>query len=164
MANPTIPISSLLNVDNSSTMEDPVVAVERGVQHSLDQLESTGVLQACNRMDIESLLNPVEESRTGDNPTNEEICQAVLDGQKAWEEGLVNDGDDNVDDDASIEAPPTPHKVHLAASVINWYVNNINDPLAHKLEGVLASFSQQMCLEETRSMVDSRITDFFPNN
>ena len=54
-----------------------------------------------------------------------------------------NDRDHDVDNDASIESPPMPQEVHLAALVINWYVYNINDPLTQKLEGVLASFSHQ---------------------
>ena len=46
-------------------------------------------LTASNRMDIEELLNPIDESQVMDKTTDEEICQAVLDTHKAQEEGPV---------------------------------------------------------------------------
>ena len=67
-------------------------------------------------MDTEALLNPadVDESSIINETTDEEICRAVLDAIKVWEEGLINDEDNDIDDDAH--------------------------PIAHKLEEVLASF------------------------
>ena len=135
--NPSIPISSLLNVDD---IENPVAAAEKQLNHALDELESTGVLQASNRMNIEALLNPADESRVMDETTDKEICQAVLDARRAQEEGLINGGDDDVDDDASVELCPTHREVLQAASVINKYTDTLKDPIARKLEGVLASF------------------------
>ena len=39
-----------------------------------------------------------------------------------------------------------------AASVINKYIDSVDDPVAHKLERILASFKCQMQLEMSFSM------------
>ena len=156
--NPSIPISSLLNVDN---IENPVAPAEKQLNHALDELESTGVLQASNRMDIEALLNLVDESRIMDETTDDEICWAVLDARRAQEEALINGGDDDADDDASVEPCPTHREVLQAASVLNKYSDTLDDPIARKLEGVLASFRHQMRLEMSHSMKSTHLTDYF---
>jgi hypothetical protein len=110
---------------------------------------------------IEALLNPVDESHVVDEVTDEEIFHTVIDAQDAQEDGPINSGDDDIDDDASIEACSTCCKVLQAATVISRYVDNVDGPLAHKLEMVLASFGHQMRLQESRSMVSTHLTDFF---
>jgi hypothetical protein len=112
-------------------------------------------------MDLEALLNPADESRVMDETTDEEICQAVLDARKAQEEVLINGGDDDVDDDASVELCPTHREVLQAASVINKYIDTLDDPIARKVEGVLASFRHQMRLEMSHSMKSTHLTDYF---
>jgi len=67
-------------------------------------------------MDIEALLNPADESQVMDETTDEEICQAVLDVRRAQEEGLINGGDDDVDDDASVEPCPMHREVQYTSS------------------------------------------------
>jgi hypothetical protein len=138
-------------------------ANEKQLTRALDDLESTGVLQPSNRMDIEALLNPVDElPQVMEETTDEEICQAVLDAKKAQEAGLINGGDDDVDDDPSaIEPCPTHREVLQAASVINKYIDTLNDPIARSLEGVLASFRYQMWLEMSCSMKSTHLTDYF---
>ena len=79
-------------------------------------------------MDTEALLNPADESLIISETMDEEICWAVLDAIKAWEEGLINDRDDDIDDDAH--------------------------PVACKPEEVLASSRCQMQLEMSYSMTD----------
>ena len=56
---PLIPISILL--DHSSTQLDLVAHAEKQVEAALDDLVTMGALQKTNRMDIDSLLNPVGE-------------------------------------------------------------------------------------------------------
>ncbi|KAF8228864.1 hypothetical protein L208DRAFT_1402999 [Tricholoma matsutake] len=158
--NPSIPVSLLLNVDDTHGLEDPVTIVEKQLESALDELVSTGALQASNRMDIEALLNPADKSHVIDETTDEEICQAVLDAQKAQEEGLINGGDNDVDDDAPVEPCPTCRKVLQAAAVINKYIDGVDDPSACKLEGILASFKHQMQLEMS-SMNSTHLTDHF---
>ena len=48
-----------------------------------------------------------------------------------------------------------------AASVINKHIDSVDDPVAHKLEGVLASFRCQMWLEMSHSMKSTHLTDYF---
>ncbi|KAF8228877.1 hypothetical protein L208DRAFT_222871 [Tricholoma matsutake] len=84
-----------------------------------------------------------------------------MDARNAQEDRPINDGDDDINDDASIEACPTRREVLQAATVITRYVDTVDGALARKLETVLASFGRQMRLEESRSMVPTRLTDFF---
>jgi hypothetical protein len=161
--NPTISISLLLNTDETGS-QDPVGDAEAQVKSVLDELELTGVLQARNRMDINELLNPADEEQNLDEVTDEEICKAVLDAQKAQEEALINGGDDDIDDDARVEPCPTCQEVLRAASVISRYADHVDDPVARKLEAVLASFGRQMCLEASHSMVSTRLNEYFTRN
>jgi hypothetical protein len=112
-------------------------------------------------MDIEALLNPHEESQMMDGARDEEICQAVLATRNAQEDGPINGGDNDVDDDSPLEPCPTRREVFRAASVINRYVEHLDDPLSRKLEAILASFGRQIHLEESRSMSPTRLTDYF---
>ena len=73
---PSVPISSL--VHNADPQMDPVLHAENQLQDVLDDLESTGCLQSVNRMDIEGLLNPAEESVIIDDTTDQEIYEAVM--------------------------------------------------------------------------------------
>ena len=50
----------------------------------------------------------------------------------------VNGGYD-IDDDA-VDQKPTHKEALTATFVLRSYVTNINEPFAHKLEGILASF------------------------
>lgn len=66
-------------------------------------------------------------------------------------------------DDASVEhpSPPTHCDVLQAASVINRYIDSIDDPVACKLKGILASFEHQNHLERTCPLVPIQITTYF---
>ncbi|KAN0105414.1 hypothetical protein V8E52_003287 [Russula decolorans] len=46
-------------------------------------------------------------------------------------------------------------------SLITDYTDTINDPIARKIEGLLSSFSRQICLEQSRGMKETVITDYF---
>ena len=70
---PSVPTSNLLCADSSEARRptisddsedgpDPIVEVENEVSEALDDLEATGALQQSNRMTIEELLNPIEET------------------------------------------------------------------------------------------------------
>lgn len=64
LAQPTMPILSLLNTDNTHAGQgDPIANAEQCVEGALNKLESTGALQHVNRMDIDALLNPAGESQ-----------------------------------------------------------------------------------------------------
>ena len=120
---PMIPISSLINP--TAGQQDPIANAEKRVQSALDDLVSTGALQRDNRMNIEALLNPAAEAQNLDEMTDEEICQAVQDARKAEYE--ATDSGDHSDDEAPC---PTRREVLQAVSVINSYVDNLDDAIA----------------------------------
>jgi hypothetical protein len=97
LAPPTVPISSLLRAPSPN--QDPIAAIVDELRFALDDLEETGALQSQNRMDIEALLNPPEESQMMDGTTDEEICQAVL---AAHEDEEGESSDVGVEDDMSV--------------------------------------------------------------
>ncbi|KAI0270279.1 hypothetical protein BGY98DRAFT_981870 [Russula aff. rugulosa BPL654] len=109
-----------------------------------------------NRMDIEALLNPAEESRMVDDTTDEEICQAVLAAHNAQEEQPIDE-----ENDTPLEPCPTYREVFQAASVISRYAGHVDDPVARKLEAILASFGRQMRLERSQALTTTHITDYF---
>ena len=161
IAQPSIPISSLLH--NPPPKTNPVAHAEKQVEAALDDLVATGALQKNNRMDIESLLNPVGESHILTETSDKEIYQAVMDSIMARENIEINGGDDvNGDDiDISIEPCPTYRDVLKAASAIGRYIEDLNCPIARKIEALLGSFNRQLQLEETKSMKDTVLTDLF---
>ena len=109
-----------------------------------------------NRMDIEALLNPAEESRMVDDTTDEEICQAVLAAHNAQEEQPIDE-----ENDTPLEPCPTYREVFQAASVISRYAGHVDDPVARTLEAILASFGRQMRLERSQALTTTHITDYF---
>jgi hypothetical protein len=112
-------------------------------------------------MDIKALLNPAAESQMIDEVTDKEIFHMVLDAQNAEEEGPINGGDEDIDDNASVEACLTCCEVLQPSAVITRYIDIVDDPLTCKLETVLASFGHQMHLAESHSMITTHLTDFF---
>ena len=100
---PTIPISDLLHHSNIQT--DPIIDVEWQVKLAIDDLVGRGTLQIMNRMDVESLLNPSEESHVLTEATDVDIYHAVLDAIEARENIEMKGGDD-VDDDGPVEPCP----------------------------------------------------------
>ena len=105
---PSLPISALIH--DAALHEDPLAHAEKLVVDALDDLESTGALQATNRMSIEALLNPEGKRETMDESTDEEIYQAV--------------------DDGPVQTCPTIHEVLQAAATLNRYIDELDDPIA----------------------------------
>ena len=158
LAQPAIPVLSLLQqLHSPSYDQDPIAAAKNELICALDDLEAIGVLQKVNRMDLEDLLNPPEESRMEDT-TDEEIFQAVMAECNSQEEGPM-DGD--VEGDAVAEPRPTYHEVIEAASVMSRHVAHIDDPVARQLEVILASMGRQMRLERSNGLTATHITDYF---
>jgi hypothetical protein len=153
---PTIRISSLLNNEPANS----VTAAENHVSASLDHLEEIGVLQRGNWMDLTELLNPVSEGNVYKEVTEEEIYQAVVERCEAEQQKDINGGDDSDDDSESAEKP-SRHEALSAALTIQKYIAELDEPFAHKLEGLLASFGHQTCLDELRSLRPTTITDYF---
>jgi hypothetical protein len=166
---PLITISSLLHdssesdSDESSSQMDPVMHAKNQVQTALNDLVATGALQKTNRMDIESLLNPAGESHDLDETSDTEIYQAVADAIIARENMEINGGDDGDESDDDTPAEPRPNRrdVLKAVSTIGRYIDDMNDPIARKIEALLGPLNMRLRVEETRSMKNSVLTDFF---
>ena len=161
-AQPTVSLSSLLHTPFHN--QDPIATVENALRGALDELEATGMVQCTNRMDIDTLLNPPEESLLIDDTTDEDICRAVL-ATRAQEEGCTNSGprDNDIEDDGPVEPCPTYREVLQATFIISRYIDHINSPVARELEATLASFLQQMRLDRSRALTPTKITDYFPS-
>ena len=80
---------------------------------------------------------------------------------KAQEEGPINGGDNNVEDDAPLEPCLTYHEVFQVASIIGRCARHIDNPTAYKLKAVLASFKCQMQLERSQTLTTTQIIDYF---
>jgi hypothetical protein len=123
---------------------------------------SRGVLQACNRMDIASLLNPDGESQVLTETSDNEIYQSVIDAIKARENLEINGGDDVDDEFEIVEPRPTRRDVLKAVSTINKYIDELDsDPVSRKIEGLLGQFNRQLRFEETKNMKDTVLTNYF---
>ncbi len=144
---PTIPVTSLL--DNPPAV-NPVSRAESTVTRALDDLVKTGALQASNRMDINSLLNPAAEVEAFAEISEEEIFNAVRD--TAQEEEVQED---------DLEELPSRRDALQAAAVLIRFTGTMNDPIARRLEDILAGFSRQMRLDSQKAMVSTSITDYF---
>ena len=70
-------------------------------------------------------------------------------------------GDDDIDNNIPIEPRPTRREVLEVISTIGKYANDLNDPIARKMEAILGSFSWQLCLNETKSMQNAVLSYFF---
>ena len=68
--------------------------MEKQVEVALDDLVSTGALQPKNRMDIESLLNPIGESQVLTETSDKEIYQAIINAIEARDAMDINGGDE----------------------------------------------------------------------
>ncbi len=137
-------------------MPDPIADVEKDVQESLDALQDTGALQTANRMSIKSLLNPEAEHDDMEEVTDKDIFDAVMTAQKEEEAEEACDAD--ASGDGCIVPIPSRKEALKAASTLQQYVGSMDDLFVRQLEGLLASFGQKTCLEETCSLKDTEIT------
>ena len=83
-----------------------------------------------------------------------------LDAVKARENNEINGGDD-VDEGVDTEPLLTRREVLKAVSTINKYIDGLDDPVSRKIEGLLRSFNQQLHLNETKTMKNTVLTNYF---
>ncbi|KIM36342.1 hypothetical protein M413DRAFT_78330 [Hebeloma cylindrosporum] len=111
-------------------------------------------------MDIEALLNPEGESHVLTETSDREIYQAVMDAIEARENIDITGGDD-IEDGIPINPRPTHRDALKATATIARYIEDLNDPIARKMESLLASFNMKIRLDESRAMKHTVLTDFF---
>ena len=70
------------------------------------------------------------------------------------------EGGDDVDN-VSLEPHPTWRDLLKATSTITRYTEEMDDPIARKLEALLGTFNRQLHLDETKGMKNTFLTDFF---
>ena len=92
--------------------------------------------------------------------SDEEIFQSVMDAIEARKNIDINGGDD-VGDRVAIEPQPTWHKVLKAVSIINKYIDQLDDPVSCKIEGLLQSFNRQLRLNKMENMKDTVLNKYF---
>ena len=84
-----------------------------------------------------------------------------MDAIKACENIDINSGDD-ID---AIQVPtdpfPTHHDVLKAVSTICRYIEDLNNPIAQKMEALLGTFNMKIRLDESRVLKNTVLTDFF---
>ena len=107
-------------------------------------------------MDIAGLLNLAAEMSNVFKATDEDIYQSVMDVKKA-REGI----NDDIDSDLPVEPGPTQNEALQAVLVLKKYVQDLDDPFAHKLEMMLGSFGQRTRIAGVWSMKDSKLTSYF---
>jgi hypothetical protein len=71
----------------------------------------------------------------------------------------INGGDDV--NDVPLEPHPAQRNLLKATSTITRYTEEMGDPIARKLEALLGTFNRQLCLDETRGMKSTFLTNFF---
>ncbi|KAG6871182.1 hypothetical protein C0995_007493 [Termitomyces sp. Mi166 len=159
---PSVSVSFLLNNDPVDTA---IAAAEKELANSLSHLEQLGVLQPSNRMALHELLNPVNENGMHDASGSEmEIFQAVMEHVESEQTREMNGSDvedlNALSTDAKLK--PAHHEALKAASTLQAYVADLNEPFACELEDILAKFGHQTCLDEFKSLRPTAITDYLP--
>jgi hypothetical protein len=108
-------------------------------------------------MDIEVLLNPADELHVMDEVTDEVGMKKISKIHRKMDQSMAG----MMILKMTHLWSPTYRQVLQDATVITRYIENMDDPITRKLKMILGSFGHQMCLEESRSMIPTSLTDFF---
>ena len=112
-------------------------------------------------LDFKTLLTPIYHLVAPDLWTSELQCQSH--DSTPWNSLRIQKRAarlDDIDDDILLSLTQ-PDDIFKVASTIGKYTDDLNEPIAHKLEATLASFHTQLCLDETKTMKNRVITDLF---
>ncbi len=120
---PSIPIPSLLNAPLN-----PKNNAKQDVVRLLGQLEIAGLVAQHNVMGIEELLNPASKSIIVKILSDEEICKSVQQRCHEAELGEAQGANNSKFGDDTVRAKLTRKEGLTAASIIQGYFADINDP------------------------------------
>ena len=100
----------------------------------------------------------------GENPNIDHadeinIFNTVMEAQAACEVMDTNSSDDVYEE--PIPDSPFPSDVQKVASTIVAYLIALEEPYAHKLEGLSGQMRWDLRLNETRALKPTKVTDFF---
>ena len=94
-------------------------------------------------MNIDKLLNPeLEHEIINANVTDNEIFKSVHECWQGEEMMEINGGDDD-----EIINILSPQDALVASLILQWYVADLNDPCACKLEAILVSSAKSHTLQ-----------------
>ena len=159
VAKPSLPISSLVHMNDTANSDNPVAHhAETILQTALDDLQSTGALQRSNRMNIAELLNPATETTNVFDATDEDIFQSVMDAKELGE-STVTVGDEI--GRAALEPRPLRMDVLQVVMMVKRDLAISEDSRDHKLEMLLDSYAQRTRAAGIRSTRESKLTDYF---
>ncbi|KAK0477074.1 hypothetical protein IW261DRAFT_1421279 [Armillaria novae-zelandiae] len=153
---------SLLNTADESGASSYLTAAEKEVSDSLSHLQRLGMLQSQNTMAINELVDFTLERVLYDDGSEEDIFNAIKECQNAEQDKEMNGGDDGGDGDV-VDEKPSWKEALAAASILQRYVVDTDEPFARKLETVLTNFGRQTRLEVFDCMEMTSITDYFPS-
>ena len=91
----------------------------------------------------------------------DEIYNAVISARKSSQNIDINGVNDNNSDTPESIKPPSRRETLAAVSAITTYLEDVNDPVSRQLEILLHKFTSTLRLEQTKSMRDGLLTDFF---
>ncbi|KAH7087955.1 hypothetical protein BKA62DRAFT_729131 [Auriculariales sp. MPI-PUGE-AT-0066] len=132
----------------STPAQDTVAAAEIAVEQALNALEHSGVLRRDNRMSIQELLNPEEESRLTDatsGPTvSKDIFEAVMVANFARENIDALGGDDAGSHDPDARVRRSARAVVDATNVIRHYLELEGGEKARVLDNLVESFARDL--------------------
>jgi hypothetical protein len=151
MDQPSLPISTLIH-----HQEDPIVAIEKQLTSTLDELEQAGVLQCSNQMDISELLNPPDEAFAVSKATDMDIFEAVMEAKRVQE-----DTNGHINDDNPVEPDPTQAELLQAVLLITQYTKDKDNTYLQKVDSVMASFAWQTHTLGIDNTTQTKITSYF---
>jgi hypothetical protein len=151
MDQPSLPISALIH-----HQEDPIVAIEKQLASTLDELEQAGVLQRSNRIDISELLNPPDEAFAVSKATDMDIFEAVMEAKQVQE-----DTNGHIDDDNTVEPDPMQAELLQAVLLITRYTKDKDNTYLRKVDSVMASFAWQTHTLGIDNTTQTKITSYF---
>ena len=115
-------------------------------------------------MDIENLLNPAGETPILTETSDEDIFQSVMEPSKHVRTLK------SMDVDNGVETEPQPTRLRckvLKAVSIDYqqillkYIDGLDDPVSHKIEGFLWLFNWKLRLNKAKKMKDTILTKYF---
>ncbi|KAG8221765.1 hypothetical protein J3R82DRAFT_2072 [Butyriboletus roseoflavus] len=123
-----------------------LVQAEKDIECALDALESVGVLQHCNRMNLAELLNPAVKTHNLFDVTNQNIYDAVMEAKKLQDAedslGSANSAENSAhsDSDKPVDIILTHSEALQAAWGLQKYVEGLDTAYASNFTVMLHVF------------------------
>ena len=149
-------------IADSDAPNNLILRAEKDLERALDALESTGILQCSNRMDLSELLNPACETHDMFDATDQDICDAILEAKKAREDTDF-DNSSTTDSKIPLNAAMTHKEALQAVYGLRKYIMDLelDTPFAHTFKTMLGRFGHETCTQGMQNMNNTKITSYF---